>query len=192
MRIEKNRSRAIGRQHGFRIQPHKRLNPEPCALSMEGKPGAGRGSCGFTLIETVVSLPIAAIAFFALYSCFAWGFSIVGLERENLRASQIMVKQLERVRISDFDQLTNTVYNPSTFTDYFDPTDQPNGGGGTAYTVSFTASLPASGTLPDSYRTNMLLVTVGITWNSGHQQHTNWTQSLVALNGMETYVVTGR
>ena len=172
--VEQNRSREIGRQQGFRIHPGKSLD------------------LGFTLLETIISLPIAAIAFAALYSCFGWGFGIVGLERENLRASQIMVKQLERIRISSYDLLTNTVYNPSTFTDYFDPTDQPSGGGGTAYTVSFTASPPASGTMPDSYRTNMLLVTVGITWNSRSQQHTNWMQSLVALNGMETYVVAGR
>jgi len=84
------------------------------------------------------------------------------------------------------------VYNPSTFTDYFDPTDQSSGGGGSTYTGSFVASLPASGTLPDSYRTNMLLVTVGISWNSYNHQHTNWMQSLVARNGMETYVVAGK
>lgn len=159
---------------------------------MEGKAGTRRGRYGFTVIEAVICVPIAAIAFAALYSCFAWGFGVVGLERENLRASQIMVKQLERIRISSYDQLTNTVYNPTTLTDYFDPTDQPTGGGGTIYTVSYSANTPASGTLPDSYRTNMTLITIGITWNSGHHQHTNWMQSLVAKNGMESYIATGK
>jgi type II secretory pathway pseudopilin PulG len=172
--IERYGSRAIRRQQGFRIHPGKSLD------------------LGFTILETIISLPIAAIVFAALYSCFAWGFGIVGLERENLRASQILIKQLERVRITGFDQLTNTVYNPTSLTDYFDPTDQPSGGGGTVYTVSYAASQPASGTMPDSYRTNMLMITVGIRWTSRNQQHTNWMQSLVARDGMETYVVAGR
>ena len=178
-------------QRKFRIQRGNKLNRERGSVGKAVKPGTGRSYSAFTLLETVISLPIAAIGLAALYNCFAWGFGVVGLERENLRASQIMVKQLERIRISSFDQLTNTVYNPGSFTDYFDPTDETNGGGGATYTVSFSASVPASGTMPESYRTNMLLITVGITWNSYHVQHTNWMQSLAASKGMEGYVATG-
>src|SRR5690348_2528421 len=75
---------------------------------------------GFTLIETVVSLPIAAVALVSLYACFTQGFNVVGQSREDLRATQIMLKQLERIRLSPFDQLTNTNYDPQTLTDYFD------------------------------------------------------------------------
>src|SRR5262245_44967807 len=96
-----------------------------------------RGShSGFTLIETVVSMPIAAVALVSLYTCFAQGFSVIGQAREDLRATQIMLKQLERIRVSPYNQLTNTVYNPQTFTDYFDPADKPTGGGGTVYNVT--------------------------------------------------------
>src|SRR5262249_47628920 len=112
-------------------------------LTRRGQEKARRGFSGFTLIETVVSLPIAAIAIVSLYACFSQGFSVIGQERENLRATQIMVKQLERIRVCPFDQLTNSVYNPQTLTDYFDPTDQPGGGGGTTYSVTFTPSVPA-------------------------------------------------
>src|ERR1044071_6737833 len=87
----------------------------------------------FTLIEAVVSLPIGAIALVSLYACFTQGFNVVGFEREDLRATQIMLKQLERIRLSPYAQLTNTNYNPRTFTDYFDPADQSTGGGGTVY-----------------------------------------------------------
>lgn len=147
---------------------------------------------GFTLIETVVSLPIAAIVLVSLYACFTQGFKVIGQERENLRASQIMLKQLERIRLSPYSQITNTLYNPRTLTDYFDPTDQPNGGGGTVYTVTLTPSVPASGTLPESYRTNMLLITVGISWTSSNLQHTNWMQTYVAQNGIQSYIATGQ
>ena len=162
-------------------------------MKMVQAQGKGRkGFSGFTLIETVVSLPIAAIGVMSLYACFTQGFSVIGQERENLRATQIMVKQLERIRVCPFDQLTNTVYNPQTMTDYFDPTDQPSGGGGTSYSVTFTPSVPAMGTLPESYRTNMLLITVGISWNSGNLAHTNSMQTYVARNGMQSFVATGQ
>jgi hypothetical protein len=149
-------------------------------------------SSAFTLIETVVSLPIVAVGLVSLYACFSEGFSVVGQSRENLRATQIMIKQVERIRLSPYTQLTNTVYNPQTVTDYFDPTDQPNGGGGTTYTITLTPTVPAVGTLPEAYRTNMLLVTLGISWPAGNPQHTNWMQAYVAQNGIQSYLATGR
>ena len=152
-----------------------------------------RAFCGaFTLIETVVSLPIAAIALVSLYACFSEGFTVVGQSRENLRATQIMLKQLERIRVSPYNELTNTVYNPLTVTDYFDPTDQTNGGGGTVYSVTLSPTVPAVGTLPESYRTNMLLITIGISWNSGNVLHTNWMQTYSARNGIQSYLATGQ
>jgi hypothetical protein len=143
-------------------------------------------------METVVALPIAAVFVLSLYGLFGLGFNVVGQSREDLRATQIMLKQVERIRLCPFNQLTNTVYNPQTLTDYFDPTGQPTGGGGTVYTVTFSATTPSSGTLPDSYRTSMLLVTVGTTWTSGKVRHTRSMQTYVAQNGMESYISAGR
>jgi hypothetical protein len=149
-------------------------------------------AAGFTLMETVISLPIAAIVLVALYACFAQGFNLVSQERETLRSTQILLKQVERIRLSSFDQLTNTVYNPSTLTDYYNPSGQQSGNGGAAYAITFTPRIPASGTMPDSYRNNMLLITVGITWNSGGLQHTNWIQTFAARNGIESFVAAGQ
>ncbi|HTL58492.1 MAG TPA: hypothetical protein VL361_22585 [Candidatus Limnocylindrales bacterium] len=147
---------------------------------------------GFTLIETVVSLPIAAVVLVSLYACFTQGFNVIGWEREDLRATQIMLKHLERIRLNSFDQLTNTGYNPQTLTDYFDPADQSTGGGGTVYSVTFTPSVPASGSLPESYRTDMLLVTIAVSWTSGNVPHSRSMQTYVARNGIQSFVSTGR
>jgi Tfp pilus assembly protein PilV len=157
-----------------------------------GRSRARRALSGFTLMETIISLPIAGVFVLSLYGLFGLGFDVVGQSREDLRATQIMLKQLERIRVCPYNQLTNTVYNPQTLTDYFDPTDQPAGGGGAVYTVTFSASVPASGTLPESYRTNMLLITVGTTWTSGKVQHTRSMQTYVAQNGMESYIAAGQ
>src|SRR5215472_7102260 len=157
-------------------------------LGAELGPRSRAASCGFTLIETAVSLPIVAVVMVSLYACFTQGFNVVGQEREDLRATQIILKQLERIRLSPFNQLTSTNYNPQTFTDYFDPADRSSGGGGTVYTGTFTPSVPAVGTLPESYRTNMLLITIGVSWTSANIQHSRSMQTWVAQNGIQSYI----
>jgi len=153
---------------------------------------AGLAASGFTLIETVVSLPIAAVVLVSLYASFTQGFNLVGAEREDLRATQIMLKQLERIRLAPFYQLTSTNYNPLSFTDYFDPADQSTGGGGMVYSGTFTPSVPAVGALPESYRTNMLLITVGLSWTSANLQHSRSMQTYVARDGVQSYVANGQ
>lgn len=147
---------------------------------------------GFTLIEALISMLIVSVALVSLYACFTQGFSVIGQEREDLRATQIMLKQMERLRLCSFDQITNTNYNPQSFTDYFDPADQGTGGGGTIYSGTFTPSVPAIGTFPESYRTNMLLVTVGVSWTSANLAHSRSIQTYVAQNGMQSFIATGR
>jgi hypothetical protein len=128
----------------------------------------------------------------SLFACFTQGFSVIGTEREDLRATQIILKQIERIRLSPYNQLTLTNYNPQTFTDYFDPADRSTGGGGTAYSGTLTPSIPAVGTLPESYRSNMLMITVGVSWTSANIQHSRSMQTYVAQNGIQSFVSTGQ
>src|SRR5215471_15564073 len=147
---------------------------------------------GFTLVETMIASTLGAVMLSALYACFAYGFAEVRTTREDLRATQIMLKRLERVRLCTFDQVTDTSLNPQSYTESYDPRDQGTGGGGVVYNVTFTPSVPDVGTLPESYRTNMLLVTVAANWTSGSIQHSRSMQSYVAKDGMESYVQDGR
>jgi len=151
-----------------------------------------RSESGFSLVENVVALSIVAIMLTSLYGGFASGFSTMCTTREAQRATQIMLTKLETVRLSNYNQLTDTVYNPTTFTDYFDPKNQANGGGGIVYTGTFTPSVPLAGTIPESYRTNMTLVTVSISWTSGKVQHTRSMQTYAAREGIEGYVSLGK
>src|SRR6266478_2370235 len=136
-----------------------------------------RSSAGFNLIESTVALTIGAIMLTSLYGAFACGFTTVRVNRESLRATQIMLTKLEGIRLGTFGQLTNTVYYPSTFTESFDTKDQATGGGGVVYNGTYTSAVPASGSLPDSYRTNMLLLTVTLNWTSGNMPHTSSMQT---------------
>ena len=151
-----------------------------------------RSESGFSLVENFVALSIVAIMLTSLYGGFASGFSTMCTTREAQRATQIMLTKLETVRLSNYNQLNNTVYNPTTFTDYFDPKNQAAGGGGIVYTGTFTPSAPLLGTIPESYRTNMTLVTVSVSWTSGKVQHTRSMQTYVARDGIESYISLGK
>ena len=146
---------------------------------------------GFTLVETVMAAMLASIMLSALYASFACGFAIIRTSRENLRATEIMLERLERIRVCSFNDVTNSSINPPSLTSYYDPADQSKGGGGIAYTVTYNSSL-ATNTLPIAYNTNMLLVTVGVKWTSGKVQHNRSMQTYVAREGIWNYVQNGK
>jgi len=156
-------------------------------------PKADEGSAsGFTLVENVVALSIVAIMLTSLYGGFASGFSTMCTSREAQRATQIMLTKLETVRLSNYTLLSDKGYNPTSFTDYFDPKNVANGAGGIVYTGTFTPSVPLAGTIPESYRTNMTLITVSVSWTSGKVQHTRTMQTYAARDGIESYVSLGK
>jgi hypothetical protein len=137
-----------------------------------------------------VAIALGAVMFLALYSSFTFCFATVRTSRESIRAAQITLSRLEHIRVCDFNQITNTGLNlnPATFTEVFDPQKQLEGNGGIVYTGTFSAVIPPSGSVPDSYRTNMLLITVGVTWSSGKVQHSLTNQTYATFNGLESYI----
>jgi prepilin-type N-terminal cleavage/methylation domain-containing protein len=152
----------------------------------------GASAAGFTLVESAVALTIGAIMLTSLYAAFASGFANIRMNRENIRAEQIMLSRLESARLAGFTQVTDRNYFPPAFNDEFDPQQNANNNGGTIYHGRFSTTVPPAGTLPEAYRTNMLLITVGLNWTSGGLQHTNWMQTYVAQSGMQSYVSVGR
>src|SRR2546425_9959614 len=110
----------------------------------------------FTLLEGMVSLGVGGIALIALYAGFTYGYAPIDVTRQDLRATEIILQRLERTRLCSFNTITNSTINPPTTVEYYDPPDQTTGSGGVPYTVTFNATVPAPGTLPDAYRTNML------------------------------------
>jgi len=148
-----------------------------------------RFTIGFSLPETMIAAAIGSFMFAALHACFAAGFASVKATREHLRATQVVLQRLECMRLCTFDQLTNTVINPRSFTDHF---DNSGSGSGVTYNGTFTTSIPASGTVPEAYRTNMMLVTVAASWTSGNIQRNESMQTYVTRDGIDNYVVNGR
>lgn len=148
---------------------------------------AGGAAAAFTLVETIVAVALASMMFGALYTCFGSGFSVMRTTREDLRATQIILGRMERIRLCTWSQLTNPANNPPVSTDFLDPLNRK-----TRYTVTYKTTVPALGTLPEAYRTNMLLVTVDAAWMSGWRQHKRSMQTYVARHGIQTFVSMGR
>jgi type II secretory pathway pseudopilin PulG len=144
-----------------------------------------RGSeLAYTLAEVVIALAIIGIVFVTLYRGIAFCFDKTKSERENLRATQVMLRRLEGIRLFSWDQLTNTTLNPQIFYETYLP-------GVVGSSVTYTGRLTVADlTLdpPATYSPNMKKITVTITWSSGPMAHTRSAMTYVAKDGMQNYI----
>jgi len=143
---------------------------------------------GFTLTETLVAMVIAGVMLPSLFTGLASSFSTMQATRENLRATQIIVQRMEAARLAPFKTLQDPTAYPTNSTEYYSPSGQPSGKGGTAYTVTYNWA-PGPSSLPPSYRTNMMLVTVTAAWTSARVPRTRSMQSYVARYGIQRDIV---
>ena len=138
------------------------------------------GARGFTLVEVLVAALLGGVMLTALYASFTCGFTTVKLSREDLRATQIMLKTMEAVRLYTYTQVTNIAFFPTI--DYFDCKDLTNGGSGTVYAVNVTPT-PGVGS---GYHKDLCLVTIVVNWTN--QLGSDPTNSIVRQRSMQTYV----
>ena len=141
----------------------------------------------FTLIETIVATLLAAIMLPTIFAGIAAGFSIVQVTRENLRATQVIVQRMEALRLASYKTLQDPAAYPPNFTEYYSPSGKTNGSAGTVYKVTYSCA-PGPITLPPSYRSNILFITVTAAWTSGNVQHTRSMQSYFTRYGIQRYV----
>lgn len=75
-----------------------------------------KGSGGFTLVEVIVGTVLMAIVFTSSYAAYFLGMNLVEDAREELRASQIIQSELERMRTMNWDAINSinaiTLVNP--------------------------------------------------------------------------------
>jgi hypothetical protein len=144
-----------------------------------------QAQAAYSLAEVAVAMLIMALLFVSLYAGFSSGFAVVQLTREDLRATQIMVKRMENIRLYRWGQITNgSAFIATNFITYYDPDGQAANSGGTRYSGTFTAATPsASSGLPVEYRSNMLLMTVSVYWTNSIGK----TNKIVRSRQMQTY-----
>jgi prepilin-type N-terminal cleavage/methylation domain-containing protein len=144
---------------------------------------------GFTLIEVAIATVVTAIAIMALYSGMTYSFAMVQLSRESERATQIILDQMERMRILTRAQIEDDQFCPPSFTERFYP-DGADGEQGVEYTINiFRESVPDE-IIPAgvSYRDNMLMVRVEVRWMGGNVERVREMKTLVSSTGMQRYV----
>lgn len=177
-------------------------------ISSDGPAAAGESRRAFTLIEVLVSVAVSALVFGAVYEGISNCYSIMQTSRANLRGTQIMVSELEGLRLcgwgtgTNVDQLFNASIVPSSFTNYFYPvglngtTNMGIPYYGSVSVIQLTNSAKQTavfGSTVPTYATNMALVTVTVTWTNGlngtQVGHTRHMTSFVAEYGIQNYII---
>lgn len=139
-------------------------------------------TAGMTLIELMIGLSIFGIMFLALYGGISSGAAIIRSNRENVRATQVMLEKMEIIRLYSWDQLTQPGYIPTTFSAPYWPADGNNG-------LQYQGTLNITNvSYSEAYATDIRQVTVTLTWNSGSVQHTRQMRTLVSRYGLQNYV----
>lgn len=154
------------------------------------KPTCQKKARGATLVETCVAVALVSLVFVSFYAALTAGFATTKLIRENLRATQILVQRMETIRLYRWSQIvgeTNPVYVPASFTEYFDPAGKSSNSAGAVYTGKITKTTPAD--LPSIYGTNMRLITVEVSWNSGNVPRKRVMETYVARYGMQNHTL---
>jgi type II secretory pathway pseudopilin PulG len=143
----------------------------------------------WTLAEVMVTVVVLAIIFVSLFAGFAYGFNTIRATREDLRATQILTQKIEGIRLCTWDQLNNQC--PTNFQDTYVSMGVTNSG--LIYKGTIAKTLNTD--LPPGYRTNVMLVTVTVTWktpgagaNAPAISHTRSMQTQSALYGLQNYL----
>jgi hypothetical protein len=143
-----------------------------------------RAISGLTLIEVVIGVAVLAIVVVTLYTMLAGGFNMVQNNRDNLRATQILVNRMEGLRLFNWDQLIGGNMIPANFVESYAPSGGTNAPG-TLYYGRMTIS-PVS--LTASYSSQMRLVTVNLNWTNGSMSHARSMSTYVSQYGVQNYV----
>ena len=140
----------------------------------------------FTLAEVVIASGLIAISCLSLLIALSMGFSTVQANRENLRATQVMVQKMETLRLYNWDELQATNYINPTFTEYFNPLAT----NGVLYVGQISLSVPTN--LPPNYTNQVYAVTVSVCWTNYVRGqpivHNREMQTYAALYGVQNYV----
>ena len=152
---------------------------------------ARAGERGFSLIEALFAMLMAGIMFTALYAGLHGGFRIIKMARENTRATQIMIEQMETCRLFRWEKLTNVggFLNTNALIVPYYPLDGTNAGS-LMFTSYVTLEPVSLGGYPaPAYSSDMRKLTVRVDWEAlGGSNRTRSMSTYVSRNGLQNYV----
>ncbi len=143
---------------------------------------------GFSLAEVIIAVFLLGVVVLALFGAFSAGMSIIQNERDNIRATQIMLQKMETVRLLTWSQGVNSGIAATNFADFYDPLASAKG---TAYQGYFLTAM-ADTNIPADYQKQLRAAAVTVYWTNylGRQPvvHSRQVQTFVARYGMQNYV----
>jgi type II secretory pathway pseudopilin PulG len=142
---------------------------------------AGLRIGAFTLIEGMIGVAVMGVAFVALYTAMATGFSSIRTSQENLRATQIMTEKFEAMRLYNWEQVNTVGFIPEAFTATYAPHAANQG-------ITYTGSIRIAAAGPEPYTADMRMVTIILTWKAGKRTNTRVLNSYIGRFGLQNYV----
>ena len=142
----------------------------------------------YTLAEVMIGVAVVAVMFVSLYVGLSFGFAMTRFDRENLRATQIILERMEGVRLFTFAQISDTSLNPPAFTNYFYPLASGLQSKGTTYLGTMTVDNNFTMNPSATYSTNLKKITVTLQWTTGSVPRTRTMMTYVGKHGAQNYV----
>jgi len=154
-------------------------------------PLQGQSTTGHSLPEALIAVSLVGVMFISLYAGFTTGFSVLRSARENIRATEILNEQTERIRLLNWGQVLDAAnYLPSTFVEPFDPADNSANPSGPVFHVRIESGIPTD--WPAAYQNRARLITVTLAWTNSDGgsplAHQRQVQTCVARYGMQNYL----
>jgi hypothetical protein len=145
----------------------------------------GKRHGAFTFAEVAIAAGLAGILFVSLYAGISGGFSVIRINRENLRAGQILLEKMELIRLYNWDQITGVDTNISVPTSFSSPFYPNASSGGFLYTGNVAI---VSAPITQNYAIDMKAVTIDLNWTSGDVQRTRSMTTYVSKHGLQNYI----
>ena len=143
---------------------------------------------GFTLVEVVMGVVILGFVVVSLFTLLTSGFAMVQLNRDNLRATQIMLNRVEGLRLHNWEQLTSSNWIPSTFTETYLDQGSTNANKGTVFTGVMTITNAVQSPSSTYGNSMMRSITVQVFWTNGGLVRSRQLTTYVSQYGIQNYV----
>ena len=135
---------------------------------------------GFALVEILVASAVLGFSVVSLYSAYSFGFALIRLSQENVRADQILLQKMETLRVYPWSQTApGSGIIPAGFTETFSP-----GAASCGAVYSGTIDI-APAPVSESYGGTLRQVTVTLNWTSGGVSRSRSMTTFVSRNGIQ-------
>jgi uncharacterized protein (TIGR02598 family) len=147
------------------------------AAPIKKQPLQTTSTAGFTLVEVVISMTLMALIFTAAFGSYFLGMDMIDDSREEVRVSQIIQSEIERLRTKNWGQL-GLMASGETF--------DPDGEFVKQYSDKYNAYRYVI--LLTNQRSQQYLVAVRVTWTTQSGRTTvRWFNTIFTKGGLNDY-----